>query len=126
MADYIRNNYSGEAWQVTHTDEVDRKVYVEAPRAIVNLSEALTEIQEEVGATCDLELTSDGATLTFWAPTTWEKPSPVRATPWWWGLALAASAVAVAGAAVVVSPNHAPNFTRSEGGVASDEWWSIW
>lgn len=131
VAEYIRSNFSGEAWQVTHTDDVDRKVYVEAPRAIVNLSEALTEIQEETGATCDLELTTEGATLTFWAPSTWEKPAASsRASPWWSGLALAAGAVVLAGAAVVVSPSSlllpVRNMTLNQNSEASDEQWSIW
>lgn len=127
-AEFIREHYSGECWQVTHTDEVDRKVYVAAPRAVVNLSEALAEIQDETGATCDLELTADGATLTFWIPVAWHKSNPSRTNGgrWWHGLALAALAVAVAGTAAAIPVARVHNMTAESGGGAGEEGWGIW
>ena len=74
MAEMIRTRYSTECWEVQHTDEEDGKVYVAAPREIVNMTEALNDIAEETGATCDLNLTDEGATLTFWVPSSYVRP----------------------------------------------------
>ena len=100
LAEHLRSEYSGEGWEVAHIDVTDRKVYVEVPREILCLSDALSDITCRTGAVADLCLTDQGATLTFWIDTEWTEPEkPQR---WWHGIAVAAVAVVATAAAAVV------------------------
>ena len=73
-ADYLREHLSAEGFEVSGSNTSQGKLWVNCPPTISSLTEILCEIYEETGASCDLDLTEDGATFTFVCQEGWQAP----------------------------------------------------
>lgn len=132
-AQFIRDHFATEGWEVSHVDGTDRKVYIAVPQTVTDLTDALAEIYDETGSIADLDLTADGATITLWVPASHERSNDSK-TPapkgWWHGLALAMAAV-LAATSVMIYPDYvfpnSTNATPAQDSVRSSNAWSgIW
>lgn len=74
LAAFIRDNYSSDGWEVAGVDPNENKLWVACPPNMAHLTEILEEISIETGSSADLDLTAEGATLTFWAQRGYEPP----------------------------------------------------
>ena len=132
-AQFIRDHFACEGWEVSHVDTTDRKVYIAVPQTVTALTDALAEILDETGSIADLDLTSEGATITLWVPAIHERANDSEApatTKWWHGLAVALAAV-VAASSVMIYPtvmlgNVTNNSSEEPSGESSNAWGGIW
>lgn len=109
-AAYIQEHYSGDGFEVTGTDSEGGCVWVMLPPSTHDFTAVLAELADETGASCDLELTATGATLTVWATDEWPTATavPPRARTSWTTIAASAAAVIISAIAAVLLTAHTP------------------
>ncbi|MGB0550527.1 MAG: hypothetical protein ACPGR8_15460 [Limisphaerales bacterium] len=129
LRDHLQAHYSADGWDVSGASEAQNRVWVNLPPRTEGLTDALVEIWDLTGATCDHNLTAEGATLTFLCPKEgWvASAEPLPMQPMRWGVVVVATVLASIGPLVSrIFSNATENSTAEGGGGEESEWFSFY